>query len=244
MSTRVLVNGAFGRMGQLVVKAITAHPKLDLTGQTGRDYNLGQAIKDSGAHVVVDFTHPDAVFQNTMTIIDAGARPVIGTSGLQPEEVKKLQKHCESAKLGGLVAPNFSLGAVLVMKAAQEMAKYMPNMEVIEMHHTGKLDSPSGTAMRMAEMAAEASPELNKNMKDSLENVKGARGAKHCGVPIHAVRLPGMLAHLQVLFGNIGEIVSLRHDSMDRECFMPGICLACEKVMEINTLAYGLEEIL
>lgn len=243
MSIRVLVNGAFGRMGQLVTKAITAHPNLDLTGQTGREYNLQQAIKDSGAQVVIDFTHPDSVFKNTMTIIDAGARPVIGTSGLHLDDIEKLKEHCKSAKLGGIIAPNFSLGAVLLMKYARDLAKYMPNAEIIEMHHDGKADSPSGTAMRAAEMIASVGS-INANKKETIENVSGARGADYQNIPIHAVRLPGKLAHLEILFGGPGESVSLRHDSLDRECFMPGICLASEKVMELDKLVYGLEEIL
>lgn len=244
MSIRVLVNGAFGRMGQLVTKAVSSHPNLDLTGQTGREYNLLQAIKDSGAQVVIDFTHPNSVFQNTMTIIDAGARPVIGTSGLRQDDINKLKEHCKKAKLGGIIAPNFSLGAVLIMKYAREIARYMPNVEIIEMHHNGKADSPSGTAMRAAEMVAEGSKSINPSKKDSIETVSGARGADYLNVPVHAIRLPGMLAHLEIMFGSPGEVVTLRHDSLDRECFMPGICLACEKVMELNELVYGLEEII
>lgn len=244
MPIRVLVNGAFGRMGQLTTKAITAHPNLELIGQTGREYDLKQAIKDSKADVVVDFTHPEAVFKNTEIILDAGARPVIGTTGLKSDQVKALQKIASAAKIGGVIAPNFSMGAVLVMKAAREMAKYMPHMEIIEMHHEAKIDSPSGTAMRAAEMMAESTSNPNALINELRETIPGARGAMLKGIPIHSVRLPGMLAHLEVLFGSPGETVTLRHDSIDRECYMPGICLACEKVMNIDRLAYGLEEIL
>lgn len=244
MGIRVLVNGAFGRMGQLVTKAVGAHPELELAGQTGREYDLKQAIRDSKADVVVDFTHAEAVFANTKTIIEAGARPVVGTSGLKPDEVKTLQKLCKDAKLGGLIAPNFSLGGVLVMKYAREMAKYMPNVEVIEMHHETKADSPSGTAMRAAEMLAEGATKPNPSARETRETIPGSRGANLLGVPIHAVRLPGMLAHLQILFGNTGETVTMRHDSLDRLCFMPGVCLGCVKVMGLDRLVYGLEEIL
>jgi len=244
MSINVLVNGAFGRMGQLVVKAIAAHPHLELVGQTGREYDLLESIKDSKAEVVVDFTHPNAILNNINTIIDAGAHPVIGTTGLTIEQVKTLQEKCKQLKLGGIIVPNFSMGAVLMMKAAKDIVKYMPNVEIIEMHHDKKADSPSGTALRSAELMANAVENINPLAKSSIETIPGARGANHRGIPIHAIRLQGFLAHEQILFGNIGETLTLRHDSIDRECFMPGVCFACEKVITLNHLVYGLEEIL
>lgn len=242
MKIKVLVNGAFGRMGQMTVKAIEAHPNLELVGQTGRTYDLKKSIKDSGAQVVVDFTLPDCVYQNTVDIIEAGACPIIGTSGLKQEQVKTLQEKYAHLKRGGLIAPNFSLGGVLMMKYAREIARYMPHVEIIEMHHDNKVDSPSGTAMRTAEMIADvATPQAQKSTR---ENVPGARGATYHGIPIHAVRLPGFLAHQQIIFGEIGETLTLRHDSIDRQSFMPGVCLACEKVVKLDKLVYGLEEIL
>ena len=244
MAIRVLVNGAFGKMGQLVTKSIESHPNLELAGQTGREYDLNQAIKDSNAQVVVDFTHPESVFKNTKMIIDAGVHPVIGTTGLKPDQIKSLQKQCAEAKLGGVIAPNFSLGAVLVMRAAREIAKYIPNVEVIEMHHEAKVDSPSGTAMRAVEMMAGNIKNPNALIAKLHENIPGARGATMHGIPIHSVRLPGMLAHLEILFGNPGETITLRNDSLDRECYMPGVCLACEKVLDLDKLVYGLEDIL
>lgn len=244
MSIKVLVNGAFGRMGQMVVKAIQDHPRLELAGQTGREYDLKKSIHDSGAQVVVDFTHPDSVYDNTTAILESGARPVIGTSGLSVEQVQSLQKLALKLNSGGMIAPNFSLGAVLMMKYARDIAKYMPNVEIIEMHHDKKADSPSGTAMRSAEMIADAVSSINQRAIASRENVAGARGANYHGIPIHAVRLPGFLAHQQIIFGDAGETLTLRHDSIDRICFMPGVCLACEKAPTLNHLAYGLEEIL
>lgn len=244
MPIRVLVNGAFGKMGQLAAKAIENHPALELVGQSGREYDLQKVIVDSKAEVVVDFTNPESVFKNANAIIDAGACPVIGTSGLSLDQVKELQKKCASLKRGGLVAPNFSLGAVLMMKHAREIAKYMPNVEIIELHHDQKIDSPSGTAMRTAEMLAEARNDLNQAIKPSHETVAGARGANYHNVPIHAVRLPGFLAHQEIIFGNTGETLRLRHDTIDRQSFMPGVTLACEKVVGLNKLVYGLEEIL
>lgn len=245
MPINILVNGAFGRMGQITAKAIESHPGFTLVGQTGREYDLQKSIRDSKAQVVVDFTHPDSVFKNTMTIIDAGAHPVIGTTGLSLEQVRTLQKKADALKLGGIIAPNFSMGAVLLMKCAREIAKHMPNMEIIEMHHDGKADSPSGTALRTAELVAETMPGINGKMpKGGRENIPGARGATHHNIPIHAIRLPGFLAHEKVIFGSTGETLSLQHDSIDRACFMPGVCFACEKVVKLDRLVYGLEEIL
>lgn len=242
MPIKILVNGAFGRMGQVTVKAINEHPNLDLVGQTGREYDLKKSIIDSKAQVVVDFTSPESVYENTLAIIETGAHPVIGTSGLTPEQIAALQEKCASLKLGGIIGPNFSLGAVLMMKYAQEIVKYMPHVEIIEMHHDRKQDSPSGTAIRSAEMMANSGH--IEAVKTSHETVTGARGASYRNIPIHAIRLPGLLAHQQIIFGNEGETLTLRHDSLDRQCFMPGICLACEQVMNLDRLVYGLEEVL
>lgn len=244
MSIKVIVNGAFGRMGQLATETIRNHHGLHLVGQTDRTIDLAKAIKDCQADVVVDFTTANAVYHNTEIIIDAGARPVIGTSGLKPDQVKKLQLKAAELKRGGVIAPNFSLGAVLMMKYATEIARYFPDVEIIELHHRGKADSPSGTAMRTAELLAEANPSINQSEKPGMETIKGARGARHFNVPIHAIRLPGLLAHQTILFGGTGESLSIRHDSLDRACFMPGITLACEKVMQLDNLVYGLENIL
>lgn len=244
MTIKVLVNGAFGRMGQMVVKTINEHPSLELVGQTGREYDLKKSIHDSGAQVVVDFTSAEAAYTNTAAIIEANAHPVIGTSGLKIEQVKELQQLCAAKKLGGLIAPNFSIGAVLMMKYACEIAKYMPDVEIIELHHEKKTDSPSGTAVRTAEMIAETVANINPSARKSLEIIPGGRGANYRGIPIHAVRLPGFLAHQEIIFGAPGETLTLRHDSIDRGCFMPGVALACERVVKLDRLMYGLEEIL
>lgn len=244
MSINVLVNGAFGRMGQMITNAFQSHPTLSLVGQTGREYDLTKSIKDSGANVVIDFTHPDSVFHNTKTIIEAGVHPVIGTSGLTIVQVRELQTLAAKEKIGGLIAPNFSLGAVLMMKYAKEIAKYMPHVEIVEKHHEAKADSPSGTAIRAAQMMLEANKKLNDDAIPSKENVPHARGANYQGIPIHSVRLPGLLAHQEIIFGGTGETLTLCHDSLDRLCFLPGIFLACEKVVKLDQLVYGLEEIL
>jgi 4-hydroxy-tetrahydrodipicolinate reductase len=244
MTIRVLVNGAFGRMGQITTKMITDYAEFELVGQTGREYDLKTSIQDARPDVVVDFTHPDAVYANTMIIIDAGARPVIGTSGLSKAQIDALQARCESLQLGGIIAPNFSIGAVLMMKVAAEVAKYLPHVEIIEMHHQGKADSPSATAMRSAEKIATVIGEPSASIPPTRENVPGARGALYQNIPIHSIRLPGLLAHETIVFGGIGETLSLRHDSLDRQCFMSGVRVACEKVMGLKRLVYGLDEIL
>jgi 4-hydroxy-tetrahydrodipicolinate reductase len=244
MPIKVLVNGAFGRMGQMTQKAISSNPAFELVGQTGKEYDLKKSIIDSKAEVVIDFTHPDTVFTSTTAIIDAGARPIIGTTGLTLDQVHKLQDMCAKIKRGGIIAPNFSLGAILMMKYAREVAKYMPNVEIIEAHHNNKAESPSGTSMRTAEMLLEGNPNLNQNGKASKDIVPGARGGNYKQIPIHAVRLPGFLAQQQVVFGNSGETLTIQHSAIDRECFMPGVCLACEKVMSLDHLVYGLDEVL
>lgn len=244
MTIHILVNGAFGRMGQMVVKTIQEYPEFELVGQTGRGYDLAKAITDSHAEVVIDFTHPSTVFENVKTIIEAGARPVIGTSGLTQEQISLLQDRCLALKRGGIIAPNFSIGALLMMKFAKEAAKYMPHVEIIEMHHDKKADSPSGTALRSAELIVEGNLAINQPPLTMRETIPGAGGANHHGVPIHSVRLPGLLAHQQIIFGETGETLILRHDSIDRQCFMGGIRLACEKVIKLDKLVYGLEEVL
>lgn len=243
MSIRILINGANGRMGKASVAAISADPELELVGTTSRGDNLADAIKKYNAEVVVDFTNAEAVQENTQIIIAAGAHPVIGTSGLLMPQIIELQAACKKAQLGGIIAPNFSLGAVLLMKHAQEIAKYFSHVEIIEMHHDGKLDSPSGTALRTAEMLAvnfKPAPVTQK----TKETIPGARGAMHHQIPIHAIRLPGLVAHEQVIFGDAGETLTLRHDSIDRISFMPGVRLACKKVVALKELVYGLEHIL
>jgi 4-hydroxy-tetrahydrodipicolinate reductase len=243
MAIRVLITGANGRMGQAAVKAVAADPDLELVGTTTRGDDLTTAIKQSNAEVVVEFTNAESVMANTAAIIAAGAHPVIGSSGLTLDQIKQFQAQCASLQLGGIIASNFSLGAVLLMKYSQEIAKYFSHVEIIEMHHDGKLDSPSGTALHTAEMIAVNLTPANQN-KQTRDTIPGARGASHHQIPIHAVRLPGLVAHQQVIFGGVGETLSLKHDSIDRISFMPGVCLSCKKVVELKELVYGLENVL
>jgi 4-hydroxy-tetrahydrodipicolinate reductase len=246
MPIKILVNGATGKMGSITVETLQNTPDFQVVGQTGRYDNLATAIATSGAQVVVDFSIATAALTSIETIIAAGAHPVVGTSGLLKNQIVQLQAQCEKLQLGGLIAPNFSLGAVLMMKQAQELAKYFPAIEIIEMHHDRKLDSPSGTAMRAAEMLNAKRQIFHPNLVRRAEHevVPGSRGAFYQDINIHAIRLPGTLAHLQIIFGSNGETVTFRHDSLNRECFMPGVVLACKKVLGLKSLVYGLENIL
>ncbi len=240
---KVLVNGAKGRMGQEVVAAIQADEELELAGETDVGDNLAQAIKQSKAKVVVDFTTASAGLTNAAAIIESGAHPVIGTSGFREEQVQELQTKAKARELGGLIAPNFAIGAVLMMKFAREAAKYLPNVEIIELHHDGKADSPSGTALRTAEMMAQARAKTPSSIKESFI-IPGARGAELTGIHIHSIRLPGLVAHQQVIFGGLAQTLTIQHDSIHRKSFMPGVVLACKKVVGIKELVYGLENLL
>ena len=241
---RVLVNGAKGRMGQEVVKAVTAASDLELVDQTDLGDDLIARIKASQAQAVVDFTTAAVAFENTRKILEAGVHPVVGTSGLLAEQVAELQQMAKDKDIGGLIAPNFAIGAVLLMKYVQDAAKYLPDVEVIELHHNRKADAPSGTAVKTAQLIAEARQEIPKALVEEKELFEGARGSEVHGVRVHSLRLPGLVAHQEVIFGGTGETLTIRHDSIHRESFMPGVCLACRKVIGTQQLFYGLEHLL
>ncbi len=245
MPIRILINGAQGKMGQETVKAVSEHSKdFTLVAKTGKSDDLTKSIRDHKPQIVIDFTHADAAFKNTQTIIEAGAHPVIGTSGLLKNQIALLQKRCSELKLGGIIVPNFSLGAVLMMKCAKEIARHFSIVEIIEAHHAGKLDSPSGTAMRTAELITSSRTEEPLQPAHTKETLTGARGAKYGNIPIHSIRLPGIIANQEVIFGAPGETLSIKHTTIDRQCFMPGVLLACKKVMGLDKLVYGLEELM
>ena len=241
---RVLVNGAKGRMGQEVVKAVKAAPDLELVDQTDLEDDLIARIKVSQAQAVVDFTTAAVAFENTRKILEAGVHPVVGTSGLLVEQVEELRQLAKHRGIGGLIAPNFAIGAVLLMKYVQDAAKYLPDVEVIELHHNRKADAPSGTAVKTAQLIADARQEIPKALVEEKELFEGARGSEVHGVRVHSLRLPGLVAHQEVIFGGTGETLTIRHDSIHRESFMPGVCLACRKVIGTQQLFYGLEHLL
>lgn len=243
MRKRVIVNGSKGKMGALACETIAKEAEFELVAQLGKDDDLAHAIRQTKADIVLELTRADCVYANSKIIIQEGARPVIGASGLLEEQIKDLTQRCESQGLGGVIAPNFSIGAVLMMLFAAKAAEYLPEVEIIEAHHQQKLDAPSGTALKTAEMI-QASRNQSPKQLPLKEMLAGARGASYQEVPIHSLRLPGILAQQQVLFGNQGETLSISHNSIDRTCFMPGIVLACQKVTSLHTLVYGLEHLI
>ncbi len=233
---KVVVNGAKGRMGKEAVQAISAQSDMKVVFEADRGDDLQSILTDLKPDVVVDLTVASVGFKNAKIILENKVRPVIGTSGFKKTEVDFLIALAEKNSVGGIIAPNFALGAVLMMKFSKIAAQYMDSAEIIELHHEKKEDFPSGTAIKTAELIAE-----NSNMKSF--NHEG-RGVVHAGIPVHSVRLPGFVAHQEVIFGGLGQVLTLRHDSLNRESFMPGILLACRKVMGLDHLVYGLDNLI
>lgn len=240
---KVLVNGAKGRMGSEVMAAVDQAEGLLLVGGIDRGDDLAATIKRLKPDVVVDFTIASAGFDNACTILKQGARPVMGTSGFQQSQVDTLVGLAEAQGLSGLVAPNFSLGAVLMMKFSAEAARYLPDVEVVEVHSPQKEESPSGTAIRTAELIDAARREASK-VPAGKELLAGARGATLHNVRLHALRLPGVVAQQTVLFGGNSETLKIEHQSLHRACFMPGVILACRKIVDHKTFLFGLEHLL
>jgi len=229
MTIKVLINGASGKMGQAVNHAVLADPLLSLVGGIGSSDDLSLEIKNTTPDVVIDFTTPGAVYNNTLTIIEANVHPVIGTTGFTTDQISDCQQKANEKKLGGLIAPNFSLAAVLMMQCAKTVSQYFPDAEIIEYHHPEKKDAPSGTAIKTRELMMQHAESNGTEQKD---------------IPIHSVRLPGVIANQEIIFGGQNETLSIKHNTLDRTCFMPGVLMACKKVMELDRLCYGLEEIL
>ncbi len=273
-SIPVIVNGAAGKMGREVIKAVAAVSDLTLMGaidttpeHQGKDagelaglseplevpitnqlepmlaYVAGERQMQPG--VLVDFTHPDAVYNNIRSAIAYGIRPVVGTTGLSPAQLEELADFAEKASTGCLVIPNFSIGMVLLQEAAVRASQYFDHVEIIELHHNQKADAPSGTAIQTAQLLAEMGKTFNTAIVEETEKIAGARGSlADEGIRIHSIRLPGLIAHQEVIFGAAGQIYTLRHDTSDRACYMPGVLLAIRKVNQLKSLVYGLEKIL
>ncbi|MBY5034470.1 4-hydroxy-tetrahydrodipicolinate reductase [Streptococcus gallolyticus] len=196
------------------------------------------------ADVWVDFTTPQFAYENTRFALENGWAPVVGTTGFTPEEIDELIDLSIQKKLGGLIAPNFAIGAILLMQFAAQAAKYFPNLEIIELHHDKKKDAPSGTAIKTAELISKVRAAQTQGAADEEELLAGARGAEFDGFRIHSVRLPGLVAHQEVIFGAQGEGLTIRHDSYDRVSFMSGVNLAIKEVVKREQLVYGLEHLL
>lgn len=240
---RVIVNGAKGKMGLLACQTLNRDKDFDLVAELGKHDDLAQSIANTKAQVVLDLTRADCVYENSKIIIQSGARPVIGSSGLVDAQIQELNALCETRQLGGIIVPNFSIAATLMMLFASKAAEYLSEVEIIEAHHQQKLDSPSGTALKTAEMIAAARMNV-KNKLELKEMIPGARGAVFHDINIHSLRLPGILARQEIIFGSLGETLSVVHNSIDRQCYMPGIVLACHKVLGLSSMVYGLEQIL
>ena len=241
---KVIVNGAKGNMGKEAVIAVNSDNELKLVAETDIGDDLMKKIKETGADVVVDFTHPSSAVENAKAIIMSGARPVIGTTGFTDGDIIELKKIAKEKNIGGLIAPNFAIGAVLMMNFSKEAAKYMPNVEIIEIHHDKKADSPSGTAIKTAQLISENRGEASPVNIKTEEKVLGVRGGVKNEVHIHSIRIPGVVANQEVIFGGLGQTLTIKHDTINRQAFMPGVIIAIKKVIEINELVYGLEKIL
>lgn len=251
---KVLVNGALGRMGRTVVAAVNADDELELVGAVDAfdgeidglkvETNLDAALKKFAPDVMVDFTRPNVVFDNVMTALANKVSPVVGTTGLSDDAKEKIRELAEKNQTPAFIAPNFALGAVLMMLIAQKVAKYMPDVEIIELHHDKKLDAPSGTAELTAKMISEVRTLHSQGHPDEVERLPHVRGAEVDGIRIHSVRLPGYVAHQEVIFGGLGQTLTIRHDSTGRDSFMPGVVLACKKVRALKGLTVGLDKLL
>ena len=241
---KVGVLGARGRMGAEVVKAVTSAADLELVASLDIGDSLDQLVS-SGAQVVVDFTTPDSVMANLEFLISKGINAVVGTTGFDDARVTKLKTLVSAnPKVGVLIAPNFAIGAVLMMEFATKAAKYFESAEIIELHHPDKVDAPSGTASRTAELMTQARKEAGLNAMPDATNsgAPAARGANVGDIPVHSIRLRGLVAHQEVLLGGLGETLTIRHDSLDRAGFMPGVLLGVRKVISNPGLTFGLDK--
>ena len=252
---KVIIAGFKGKMGSTALEMVKGDDQLTLVGlldpfATESDvdgvpvFTKKEDLIGIAADVWVDFTMPKVAYENTRFAIEQGYAPVVGTTGFTPEEIAELTDLTRQKSLGGLIAPNFAIGAVLLMQFAQKAAQYFPNVEIIELHHDKKKDAPSGTAIKTAELIAEVRKSQVQGAADEEELIAGARGANFDGFRIHSVRLPGLVAHQEVIFGSQGEGLTLRHDSYDRISFMGGVNHAIKAVVDRTELVYGLENLL
>lgn len=263
-TVRIVVAGPRGRMGKeaLILIQNTEHFELvgavdhknggmkisEVEGLPALDapiYNdIEACFKEMKPDVLLDLTTPEIGRMHTKLALQYGVRPVVGTTGFSAQDLDELIEMAESKQLGAIIAPNFAIGAVLMMKFSQMAAKYFHDVEIIELHHDQKLDAPSGTGIKTAEMISEVRSPKQQGHPDEVEHITGARGADHNGIRLHSVRLPGLIAHQEVLFGGDGQTLMIKHDSYNRASFMSGVKIAIETVMKIDLLVYGLENII
>ena len=274
-SIPVLVSGALGRMGSEVVNSVLNSSDCELvaaidTNKKNNGENISQLLNLKKSEVIVsndlegslcsisqdyrnekikpvlvDFTHPDSVYENTRSAIAYGISPVVGTTGLTPSQINDLAIFAQKANIGCAIIPNFSVGMVLLQQAASVAAKFYDNIELIEMHHNQKADSPSGTCIKTAEMIEEYPKKYNQSLVKETESLKGVRGGlRDSGLNIHSIRLPGLLAHQVVIMGSPGETYTIKHDTIDRKAYMPGVLQAIRKIGKFDSLIYGLEKLI
>ncbi|MGR6835677.1 4-hydroxy-tetrahydrodipicolinate reductase [Syntrophomonas erecta] len=261
---RVIVAGALGKMGRETVKAIINDKGLDLCGAVDVkargetideisgfkgysnqvDNDLDELIARVKPDVMVDFTNPQAVFNNARTALQNKITCVIGTTGLNEVELKQLEKLAVENQVGVAVIPNFAIGAVMMMKFAQEAARYFPDVEIIELHHDQKMDAPSGTAIKTAELISQNRSLMPPKNAGEYEKIAGCRGGDVDNIRIHSVRLPGLIAHQEIIFGGAGQSLTIRHDSYDRISFMPGVVMVIKKMIKQTGLVYGMDNLL
>ncbi|WP_027363785.1 4-hydroxy-tetrahydrodipicolinate reductase [Desulfotruncus alcoholivorax] len=262
---KVAISGVSGRMGREVLKTVLQTEDTELCAAVdiqckGQDAglligsekvginitsNLQEALTISGAEVLVDFTGPGSVLNNVKIALEAGVRPVVGTTGLSREDIELITSIADQRRIGCIIAPNFAIGALLMIKFASEAAKYFPNVEIIEKHHDQKLDAPSGTAIKTAEAIIERRGDYEQGLALEEEKIPCSRGGKMPGgIRIHSVRLPGFVAQQEVIFGGAGQTLTIKHDSISRESFMPGVVTAIRAVMRMEGVVYGLENLI
>jgi 4-hydroxy-tetrahydrodipicolinate reductase len=234
---KIVINGAFGKMGSLALETLQQYPAFEIVATLGRNDDLKQNLKHFTPDVVLDLTRADCIYNNCLIYLEHKTKFVIGTSGLTSTQISHIQDVCRKESIGGLIVPNFSIGSVLCTYFSKIAAKWFDGVDILEMHHHQKIDSPSGTAIHTAEAIHNAKsewPMVNTNPQPGREYYVHQ-------IPIHSIRMPGLLAIQQILFGQIGETVSLNHQIIDRKAYMPGVKLACEKVIFLNELIIGLE---
>lgn len=246
---KVAVCGAYGKMGTEVCQAVNNNNEMDLVAKidiTGEAYkSIEEANKNCDIDVLIDFTQPKSIFENAKYCLSNNIKIVIGTTGLTDEQIEELKRLSNKNNTSCLIAPNFSTGAVLMMMFSKMAAKYFDNAEIIELHHNQKKDAPSGTAIKTALMMSEAKETFKKGNCAETETIKGSRGGtSYSDIQIHSVRMPGYIASQEVIFGSSGQIFKIRHDSMDRKCYMAGVLMATEYVYNNNEFIYGLENIM
>lgn len=243
MTHSIIIIGAHGKMGTTTCVAVEQSSDFELVAKLGKADDIQKSILQHQPDIVIDFTNAAVVYENTLFLLSNNIKAVVGASGLTFEQVEQLDKLAQEQQTGCIIAPNFSIGAILMMRFAAQAARFFPEAEIVETHHQQKLDAPSGTAVKTAEMIKN-NRRQQKNINESIEQYPGARGAEVADVNIHAVRLPGYVASQQVLFGGQGENLTIQHNSINRECFMPGVLLACREVLKLDSLIYGLENFL